>query len=136
MGPNWVWAANLWQTSFQRKVLWCRLDQYQLNDLNPLYLLYLNVYAVSTQFLLPFSYKKAQKVGVPTTSWEYWKHLFGIPGVRPMFLKAELHKESKNGFKNNQLPALPSNVFFKKLISAPKNWMFCLFLNFYGNIYG
>ena len=59
-----------------------------------------------------------------------------IPGARPIFLKAELLKESKNGFKNNQLPALPSNVFFKKLISAPKNWMFCLFLNFYGNIYG
>ena len=34
-----------------------------------------------------------------TTSWGCWKHVFGIPGVRPMFLKADLHKESKNGFK-------------------------------------
>ena len=32
-----------------------------------------------------------------TMSWGCWKHAFGIPGVRPMFLKPKLHKESKNG---------------------------------------
>ena len=48
-----------------------------------------------------------------TTSWGCWKHVFGIPGVRPMFLKAELHKESKNGFKTiNYRPAL--TTFFSK----------------------
>ena len=42
-----------------------------------------------------------------TTSWGCWKHLFGIPGVRPMFLKPKLHKESKNGFKTiNSSPPL------------------------------
>ena len=34
-----------------------------------------------------------------TMSWGCWKHPFGIPGVRPMFLKPKLHKQSKNGFK-------------------------------------
>ena len=48
-----------------------------------------------------------------TTSWGCWKHVFGIPGARPMFLKAELHKESKNGFKTiNYRP--PSVMFFSK----------------------
>ena len=40
--------------------------------------------------------------------------------------------------QNNQLPALPSNVFFKKLFSeqkkSSKNWRFCWFLNFSVNI--
>ena len=34
-----------------------------------------------------------------TKSWGCWKHPFGIPGVRPMFLKPKLHKESKNMLK-------------------------------------
>ena len=42
--------------------------------------------------------------------------------------------------QNNQLSSLPSNVFFKKLFSAPKiikrNWTFCWCLNFNDNIYG
>ena len=54
-----------------------------------------------------------------TMSWGCWKHVFGIPGVRPMFLKAELYKESKNGFKtiNSRYPV---QFFFKKLFSAKK----------------
>ena len=48
-----------------------------------------------------------------TMSWGCWKHVFGIPGARPMFLKAELHKESKNGFKTiNFRP--PSVMIFSK----------------------
>ena len=48
-----------------------------------------------------------------TTSWGCWKHPFEIPGVRPMFLKPKLHKESKNGFKTiNYRP--PSVMFFSK----------------------
>ena len=45
-------------------------------------------------------------------SWGCWKHVFGIPGAR-MFLKAELHKKSKNGFKTiNFRP--PSVMNFSK----------------------
>ena len=48
-----------------------------------------------------------------TMPWGCWKHVFGIPGARPMFLKAELHKESKNGFKTiNFRP--PSVMIFSK----------------------
>ena len=56
-----------------------------------------------------------------TMSWECWKHPFGIPGVRPMFLKAELHKESKNGFKTINYRRSPVMFFSKKLILAQKN---------------
>ena len=48
-----------------------------------------------------------------TTSWGCWKHVFGIPGARPIFLKAEMHKKSKNGFKTmNSRP--PSVMIFSK----------------------
>ena len=48
-----------------------------------------------------------------TTSWGCWKHLFGIPGIRCMFLKPKLPKESKNGFKTiNYRP--PSGMIFSK----------------------
>ena len=43
-----------------------------------------------------------------TTSWGCWKHVFGIPGARPMFLKAEFCKEFKNGFKT--INSRPSSV--------------------------
>ena len=59
-----------------------------------------------------------------TTSWGLWKHHFGIPGVRPMFLKPKLHKESKNGFKTiNYRPSLLvifSNYFFRHQKSSKK----------------
>ncbi len=75
-----------------------------------------------------------------TTSWGCWKHPFGIPGVRPMFLKPKLHKESKNGFKTINYRPPSTTFFFKKLFLEQKNhqksWTFCWFLNFYGNIYG
>ena len=32
VGPNWVSAANLWQTTFQREVLWCRFNTYHQNQ--------------------------------------------------------------------------------------------------------
>ena len=35
---------------------------------------------------------------------------------------------------NNQLQTPLSNDFFKKLFLEQKNWTFCWFLNFYGNI--
>ena len=60
-----------------------------------------------------------------TMSWWCWKHPFGIPGVRPMFLKPKLHKESKNGFKTiNYRPyrmAIFSNYFFRYQKSSKKS---------------
>ena len=57
------------------------------------------------------------------------ENMSGIPGVRPMFLKVELHKESKNGFKTINYRRYPVMIFFKKLIfgtkNHQKNWMFC-----------
>ena len=50
-----------------------------------------------------------------TVSWELWKHPDPAPGGRPMFFKAKLPKESKNGFKT-----ISCRCFFKKLFSAPK----------------
>ena len=46
-------------------------------------------------------------------SWGCWKHSFGIPGVRPMFLKPKLHKESKNGFKTISCRCYPVMIFSK-----------------------
>ena len=57
-------------------------------------------------------------------SWGCWKHHFGIPGVRPIFLKPEWSKESKNGFKTiNFRPyriVIFSNYFFRYQISLKK----------------
>ena len=59
-------------------------------------------------------------ITIYTTSWGCWKHVFGIPGVRPMFLKAELHKESKNGFKTiNSSPPLVM-IFSKNRFGSKK----------------
>ena len=53
-------------------------------------------------------------------SWGCWKHAFGIPGVRPMFLKPKLYKESKNGFKKiNYRP--PCKWFFQITFFGTKN---------------
>ena len=74
-----------------------------------------------------------------TTSWGCWKHPLWILGVRPMFLKPKLHKQSKNGFKTISCRRYPLMIFSKNCFSVQnnhqKNWMFCWFLNFYGNIY-
>ena len=57
---------------------------------------------------------------ISTTSWGCWKHAFGIPGVRPMFLKPKLYKESKNGFKKiNYRP--PCKWFFQITFFGTKN---------------
>ena len=57
-----------------------------------------------------------------------------------MFLRAKLHKESKNGFKTISCRCYPLMIFSKNCFSVQnnhqKNWMFSCFLNFYGNIYG
>jgi len=55
-----------------------------------------------------------------TTSWGCWKHVFGIPGVRPMFLKVELHKESKNGFKTITYRRYPTMFFSKNCFRSKK----------------
>ena len=55
-----------------------------------------------------------------TTSWGCWKHVFGIPGARPMFLKAEFHKESKNGFKTINFRRYPVMIFSKNCFRSKK----------------
>ena len=55
-----------------------------------------------------------------TTSWGWWKHLFGIPGVRPTFLKPKLHKESKNGFKTINYRRYPVMIFSKNCFRSNK----------------
>ena len=63
-----------------------------------------------------------------TTSWGCWKHPLWIPGVRPMFLKPKLHKQSKNGFKTISCRRYPLMIFSKNCFSVQKNhqkyWMF------------
>ena len=74
-----------------------------------------------------------------TTSWGCWKHLFGIPGVRLMFLKPKLHKESKNGFKTINYRPYPVMIFSKNCFKSKKSSKkldILLILNFYCNIYG
>ena len=56
-----------------------------------------------------------------TTSWGCWKHPFGIPGVRPMFLKPKLHKESKNGFKTINYRPSPVMIFSKNCFWGKKS---------------
>ena len=56
-----------------------------------------------------------------TTSWGYWKHPFGIPGVRSMFLKPKLHKESKNGFKTINYRCSPVMFFSKNFFWHQKS---------------
>ena len=53
-------------------------------------------------------------------SWGCWKHPFGIPGVRPMFLKPKLHKESKNGFKTINYRPSPVMIFSKNCFWGKK----------------
>ena len=55
-----------------------------------------------------------------TTSWGCWKHSFGIPGVRPIFLKPKLHKESKNGFKKINYWHSPVMIFSKSCFWSNK----------------
>ena len=50
-----------------------------------------------------------------------WKHLFGTPGVRPMFLKPKFHKESKNGFKAITYRCYPVMIFSKNCFRRKKN---------------
>ena len=56
-----------------------------------------------------------------------------------MFFKAKLPKGSKNGFKTISCRRYPVIFFSKNYFrhqKSSKNWTFCWFLNFYGNIYG
>ena len=55
-----------------------------------------------------------------TTSWGCLKHPFGIPGVRPMFFKPKLHKESKNGFKTINYRPSPVMIFSKNCFRCKK----------------
>ena len=84
--------------------------------------------------------KKEWNTYIFTMSWGCWKHVFGIPVARPMFLKAELHKESKNGFKtiNFKPPSImifSRNGFWsKKIIKKIGHFVdFLIFMPIYVN---
>ena len=73
-----------------------------------------------------------------TMSWELWKHLDPVPGVRPMFFKPKLHKESKIGLKT--INYRPSRVMFfskncfwsNKIIKKIECFVdFCIFMAMY-----
>ena len=51
---------------------------------------------------------------------EFWKHPFGIPGVRSMFLKPKFHKKSKNGFKTINFRRYPVMIFSKNSFRSKK----------------
>ena len=55
-----------------------------------------------------------------TMSWELWKHPDPVPGVRPMFFKPKLHKESKNGFKTINFRRYPVMIFSKNCFRSKK----------------
>ena len=55
-----------------------------------------------------------------TMSWELWKHADPVPGVRPIFLKPKLHKESKNGFKTINYRPSPVMIFSKNCFRRKK----------------
>ena len=70
------------------------------------------------------------KVLYITASWELWKHPDPVPGGRPMFFKAKLPKESKNGFKTISCRRYPVMFFSKNYFwhqKSSKNWTFCWF---------
>ena len=56
-----------------------------------------------------------------TTFWGCWKHSFWIPGARPMFLKPNLHKKSKNGFKTISCRPYPVMIFSKNCFWCKKS---------------
>ena len=53
-------------------------------------------------------------------SWGPGNHSKLTPGSRPMFLKAKLHKESRNGFKTINYRRYPVMIFSKNWFSAQK----------------
>ena len=55
-----------------------------------------------------------------TMSWELWKHPDPVPGVRPMFFKPKLYKESKNGFKTINYRPSPVMFFSKNCFWSNK----------------
>ena len=57
---------------------------------------------------------------IDTMSWELWKHHNPVPGVRPIFLKPKLHKESKNGFKTINYRPSPVMIFSKNCYKCKK----------------
>ena len=73
-----------------------------------------------------------------TMSWELWKHPDPVPGVRPMFFKPKLHKESKNGFKTISYRPSPVMFFLKNCFWSNKTIKkigcfvdFCIFMAIY-----
>ena len=60
------------------------------------------------------------KVSIITASWELWKHPDPAPGGRPMFFKAKLPKESKNGFKTINYRCYPVMIFSKNCFQSKK----------------
>ena len=101
--------------------------------IHPMLSLYYHCHVQHVKFKIAFQHLSF------TTSWGCWKHPLWIPGVRPMFLKPKLHKQSKNGFKTISCRRYPLMIFSKNCFSVQNNhqkdWMFCWFLNFYGTIY-
>ena len=55
-----------------------------------------------------------------TMSWGPGNHSKLTPGGRPMFLKAKLYKESRNGFKTINYRRYPVMIFSKNWFSAQK----------------
>ena len=77
-------------------------------------------YVRDIYFLSFLNPKNLSEFSIVTMSWGFWKHHFGIPGVRPMFSKPKLHKESKNGFKKiNYRPY--RRVIFSNYFLSTKN---------------
>ena len=78
------------------------------------------------------------KKSLSTMSWELWKHPDPVPGVRPMFFKPKLYKESKNGFKTINYRPSPVMFFSKncfwsnKIIKKIGCFVdFCIFMAIY-----
>ena len=62
--------------------------------------------------------------GTTTASWGPWNHSKSIPEDRSMFLKAKLHKESRNGFKKINCCRFKKKNFFSAQKNVNKNWTF------------
>ena len=94
----------------------CLLDPIQ--DLSFRWYVYINFCSfISEQFI----YYSIFWVSNYTTSWGCWKHPLWIPGVRPMFLRPKLLKQSKNGFKTICCRRYPLMIFSKNCFSVQNN---------------
>ena len=68
----------------------------------------------------PHLHKRRAKIRA-TMSWSHWKQSDPVPGVRPMFFKPKLHKESKTGFKTIIYRPSPVMIFSKNCFRSKKS---------------